>query len=470
MRVFLPMLSVLLLATFCKAQTSTLPEIVLEDFAGGFDTPIDVQSNGDGYMYVVEQPGKIRIVTEDGFTLAKPFLDISDEVLFGGEQGLLGLAFHPDYADNGYFYVNYVNKGGKTVIARFTRSAGNYHKADRSSEMEMLKIPHPFVNHYGGGIRFGPDGYLYFAIGDGGAAGDPFNNAQDPSRLLGKMMRIDVNSGEPYTIPADNPFVGMAGYMPEIWALGLRNPFRWSFDKLTGDLWIGDVGQDMWEEVNVQRAGSAGGQNYGWDCMEGEHPFEPGNCDSSTMITDPVTEYPHDGSDCTVIGGFVYRGSNYPNMYGKYIYMDYCSGRFRTIFKYGGEKMEGIIGEEDPFSYVSFGEDVDGELYVVDNVDGEIYHVADATSMRTGAYQMSSLKLFPNPASDVFTIEFQGTENGDAVVEIDNLLGETIMREEVGSVEGYNNYTFNSTNLEKGSYVLTLKTAKGDMHTAFVVQ
>ncbi|HUM48320.1 MAG TPA: PQQ-dependent sugar dehydrogenase [Chitinophagales bacterium] len=260
------LLILLVAVTLVRAQT-TVPQLELEDFSEGFNKPLAIENCGDSRLFIVEQPGKIWIVDEDGNKSPEPFLDITTRVKYdGAEQGLLGLAFHPDYAVNGFFYVNYITLEGNTRIARFQVSANDPNRANPSTQKTILKVKQPFANHNGGCLRFGPDGYLYIGLGDGGDAGDPFENAQDPGQLLGKMLRIDINTGDPYAIPPTNPFVNVAGYQPEIWALGLRNPFRWSFDRLTGDLWIGDVGQDKWEEINYQSVSSTGGENYGWDC------------------------------------------------------------------------------------------------------------------------------------------------------------------------------------------------------------
>ncbi|MBC8047445.1 MAG: PQQ-dependent sugar dehydrogenase [Fimbriimonadaceae bacterium] len=472
MKSFLPILGVML-TSFCMAQTSVIPQLVLEDFAGGFSAPIDIQNAGDDLLYVVEQGGKIKVVTADGSTLGIPFLDITDRVLYDGEQGLLGLAFHPNYAENGYFYVNYVNKSGKTVIARYSRNASNPHKANKSSEMQILKIPHPFTNHYAGTIGFGPDGYLYISMGDGGSADDPNNNAQNPGLLLGKMMRIDVDGAEPYTIPPTNPFVGMAGFRPEIWAIGLRNPFKWSFDQLTGDLWIGDVGQNLWEEVNRQPASSPGGENYGWDCKEGTHGFEPGNCTPGTNFKNPLFEYMHDGFDCTVIGGYVYRGSAYPNMYGKYIFNDYCSGLYRTIFRYGGELINAVVAEEGAFEYVTFGVDVNGELYTADIEEGEIFHIIDVSEvLKTSAslFENNNITLYPNPNTGQFTIEWMAGANEKSIIEIDNLMGAQMVVEKVTTTDGLNTLTVSDKNLISGTYILVINTGTESMRKTFIIE
>ncbi|MGD9974492.1 MAG: sorbosone dehydrogenase family protein, partial [Desulfatirhabdiaceae bacterium] len=256
------------------------PAIVIEPYGSGFSSPVHIThaADGAGRLFVVEQPGRIQIM-KNGGTLPVPFLDISDRVSCCGERGLLSVAFPPDYAMKGYFYVNYTNLSGDTVVARYHISA-NPDVADAATEEILLTIAQPFANHNGGQLAFGPDGYLYIGTGDGGSGGDPFNNGQSTNVLLGKILRIDVEAGiEPYAIPATNPFQLIEGYRPEIWALGLRNPWRFSFDTLTGDLFIGDVGQNEYEEINFQPAESTGGENYGWRIMEGFHCYNPAECD-----------------------------------------------------------------------------------------------------------------------------------------------------------------------------------------------
>ncbi|MCS7249124.1 MAG: PQQ-dependent sugar dehydrogenase [Anaerolineales bacterium] len=358
---------------------------VNEVIASGLQAPVDITHAGDGSgrLFVVEQPGRIRVIKQ-GTLLSTPFLDITSLVLYGGERGFLGLAFHPNYKQNGYFYVNYTRKpDGATVVARYRVSTQNPDVADPSSALTLLLIPQPYANHNGGCLKFGPDGYLYIGMGDGGSGGDPHNYAQNKDSLLGKMLRIDVDHGNPYAIPANNPFVNQPG-ADEIWALGLRNPWRFSFDRLTGDLYIADVGQNAWEEVNFQPANAAGGINYGWRCREGAHPYNSSPpCNSASFLatlTDPFTEYGHDEGR-SVTGGFVYRGSRYPNLYGTYFFADYVNGKIWSIKKLSDSPLTWsarTLEIQAGFNISSFGEGEDGELYVANYFQGKIHHLTQA--------------------------------------------------------------------------------------------
>ncbi len=351
-----------------------LPQVELKSIiTSGLSAPIGLTHAGDGSgrIFINEQAGRIRIYKPGSNILEpNPFLDISDRIRSGGERGLLGVAFHPDYASNGYFYVNYSSDGttcnaeyDDTVISRFTASAGNPDQADPASEVCILTVAQPYSNHNGGQMAFGPDGYLYIGFGDGGSGGDPLNNGQDRSTLLGSILRIDVDGGSPYAIPADNPFVGQAGIRPEIWAWGLRNPWRFSFDRQTGDLWIGDVGQGEWEEIDFQPAGSAGGENYGWACREGAHTYDNRTgCPAPDMV-DPVIEYPH-GAECSVTGGYRYRGSSYPDIKGVYFFGDYCSGVIWGATASGNSWLV-ETAHNGGFGLTTFGEDEHGEIYVI---------------------------------------------------------------------------------------------------------
>ena len=354
------------------------PQISLSRVAGEFVQPVHVANAGDGSgrIFVVEQAGRIRIL-DNGVVLLSPFLDISANLVCCGEQGLLSVAFPPGFASKRYFYVNYTrNPDGATVIARYRVSAGNANMTDPASEEVILTIPQPFSNHNGGQLAFGPDGNLYIGMGDGGSGGDPLNNGQSPGTLLGKILRIDVESGtNPYGVPAGNPFVGTAGYRPEIWALGLRNPWRFSFDRLTGDLYIGDVGQGAVEEVDVQPAGSPGGRNYGWNIMEGAGCYNSATC-PTTGLTLPVATYDH-SQGCSVTGGVVYRAAALPALQGIYFYGDYCSGRI------WGLRMKGAAWETavlpvpgDPsMNITTFGEDEAGNVYVVNYANGDLLKI-----------------------------------------------------------------------------------------------
>ena len=357
------------------------PNIELETFATGLSNPVDIANAGDDRMFVVERTGKIRIVEADGTVHADYFLDIHTQIESGyQEQGLLGLAFHPDYAVNGYFYVYYTDTDGNTVVSRFSVSAGDPDYADAGSELVLLTENQPFLNHNGGCIKFGGDGYLYIGLGDGGSAGDPGNRAQNPELFLGKMLRIDVDGGTPYAIPDDNPFATATDTLPEIWAIGLRNPWRFSFDALTKNLWIGDVGQNLYEEVDVELAGD-GGRNYGWRCYEGLHEFNTAGCDADTAeYIFPVLEYNHNATTggFSITGGFVYRGSMYPGMYGYYITADYVSGNWWWIYADGGAPYASLRMDDIQTSISCFGEDMNGELYCANLSSGIIYHIKDA--------------------------------------------------------------------------------------------
>jgi glucose/arabinose dehydrogenase len=326
--------------------------------------PIYLTHAGDERLFVVQQNGVIRIVA-DGRVSEQRFLDIRDQVgLQGNEQGLLSVAFHPDFANNGYFYVNYTNLEFDTVISRFQVNPANPDTADPTSEQILLIIPQPYPNHNGGLVKFGPDGYLYIGMGDGGSQGDPHNHGQDASTLLGDMLRIDVNVPDvPYGIPESNPFVGDSRKRGEIWATGLRNPWRFSFDRETGDLYIADVGQNQWEEVNFQPANSSGGENYGWNILEGTHCYQAENCDTAGLIP-PIFEYDH-SQGCSITGGYVYRGVQFPELRGNYFVADYCSGLIWRLFPQADGRWDSALVLESGLDIASFGEDVNGELYVV---------------------------------------------------------------------------------------------------------
>lgn len=323
---------------------------------------------GDPALYVAEKSGRVVALRES--TDPEVVLDISDEVSLGGEQGLLGLAFS---VDGDFLYVDYTDTNGDTHVAEFTVRDD---EIDPSTEREVLFVGQPFSNHNGGELVFGPDGYLYIGLGDGGSAGDPMGNAQSLQTLLGKILRISPRPAEgPYTVPDDNPFVDVAGARPEIWAYGLRNPWRFSFDRQTGDLWIGDVGQDSWEEVDFEAAGSKGGLNFGWDLFEGTHPFEgePG----SPETVPPVYEYPLDGSTCVVTGGYVYRGKDIPALAGAYVFADFCLGRLDALRLRDGREPQVVALGPVVENLASFGEDANGELYAL-SLSGPVYRLVAA--------------------------------------------------------------------------------------------
>lgn len=335
-------------------------------YVEGLNRPIGIANAGDGSnrLFVIEQRGRIRII-QDGAVLDAPFLDIRDRIgLNSSEQGLLGLAFHPRFEDNGYFFVNYTDLNGDTVIARFSAVPGDSNQADPGSELRLLFISQPYPNHNGGSVVFGPDGFLYLGLGDGGSANDPQGNGQATDTWLGKILRIDVDAGNPYAIPADNPF-SAGGGLSEIWAYGLRNPWRFSFDRQTGDLFVADVGQNQWEEINYLAAGSPGGANFGWNYREGAHEFR-GNPPPGLELIDPVAEYSHN-QGCSVTGGLVYRGSGLPGWRGVYLYGDYCSGLVWGLLRLADGSWQNSLLYETGAQITSFGEDEAGEMYLSDH-------------------------------------------------------------------------------------------------------
>ncbi len=347
--------------------------IRLEQIGDDFRSPVYVTSPpGDSRLFVVEQAGRIRIV-KNGQTLPEPFLDIASSVRSGGERGLLSMAFHPDYRANGWFFVNYTDRNGDTHVERFKVTA-NPDVADPLSFRLILKVDQPYANHNGGLVMFGPDGMLYIGMGDGGNGGDPRGNGQNSHALLGKMLRINVSRAEPYTIPVGNPFADGKDGAPEVWATGLRNPWRFAFDRGAGTLYIADVGQDRMEEVDVAPATRAG-INYGWNIMEGDNCYRLSSCNRDNLEM-PVLTYSHTEGVCSVIGGFVYRGRRVPQITGHYFYSDYCRSWLRS-FRY----RDGVAGDrrtwdiDDIGHVVSFGEDSSGEMYIVAE-NGKIFRIA----------------------------------------------------------------------------------------------
>ncbi|GIV88692.1 MAG: glucose dehydrogenase [Chloroflexus sp.] len=342
----------------------------LEKIADNFRRPTHLTNAGDGSrrLFVVEQEGQIWVIY-DGQRLSEPFLDLRAQVgSRGNEQGLLSIAFHPQFANNGRFFVNYTDRNGDTVVAEY-RVSTDPNRADPASGRELLRIAQPAANHNGGLLLFGPDGYLYIGTGDGGGAGDPLDAGQRLDTLLGKLLRIDVDNGQPYTIPADNPFLNRNGALPEIWAYGLRNPWRFTFDAVDNILFIADVGQNAWEEVNAVPANAAG-LNYGWRLMEGEQCYRPATCDPSGLVM-PVAVYPHDSAigGCSVTGGEVYRGIRQPALIGVYFYADFCTGNLWALWRNTGEWRHALVARLN-LQTTSFGLDEDGEIYLLDRAGG----------------------------------------------------------------------------------------------------
>lgn len=354
----------LLLACSATAQR-------IESVVSGLRSPVSITNAGDERLFVVEQAGRVRII-EEGALTAHPYLDITDRVGSGGERGLLGLAFPADHAITGRLYVHYTDLNGNTVVSRFTASGTS---ADPASEQILLTQTQPYSNHNGGQMAFGPDGYLYIGLGDGGSGGDPQGYGQDLTTFLGKLLRIDV-SGDSYMVPASNPFVGQADVRPEIWAYGLRNPWRFSFDSATGDLYIADVGQNAFEEVNLQRADSAGGENYGWKIMEAANCFEPRQGCNQSGLTLPVIVYPHGGQwGSSISGGYVYRGTRASGLVGAYVFADYVSGRIWSAREENGWQPELLL--QSGMRISTFGVGANGDLYVADHGSGTVYLLTD---------------------------------------------------------------------------------------------
>ena len=361
------------------AQTPTPPTIELEVLETGLNTNAGIYNCGDHRLFIVERTtGDIEIVDTLGNYIGT-FMDMTGLISTGSERGLLGLTFHPNYAENGYFYINYTNVAGNTVIARYSVNASNPNQADMSSAFTILTQVQPYTNHNGGDLAFGPDGYLYIGLGDGGNGGDPLMNGQNENTWLGKMLRIDVDGGSPYAVPADNPYVGaISDSLPEIWDTGLRNPWRFSFDRQTGDLWIADVGQNYYEEVNFEPAGT-GDKNYGWRCYEGNHVLNPIGCDFNQEYDFPIAEYLHSATNfCAIIGGYVYRGSKYPRLNGHYIFTDYCEGGLYSIYRNAdGSIVEYDLATGPGQGNVALGEDANGELYLCNYTLGTIYRITE---------------------------------------------------------------------------------------------
>ncbi|MDN2699011.1 PQQ-dependent sugar dehydrogenase [Janthinobacterium sp. SUN073] len=363
-------------ASITYAVTAPLA-LALQEVASGLSTPIFLTAPpGDSRLFILERPGRIRVL-QNGNLLATPFLDISP-LTTSGERGLLSLAFHPQYASNGYFFIYYTNLAGDIVIERRQVSAGNANVADPLSALTILTLPHPtFSNHYGGLLSFGPDGYLYAGTGDGGSAGDPSGNAQNTNVLLGKLLRLDVNAStvaQPYVIPPGNPFAGTPGARGEIWAYGLRNPWRYAFDVPAQLLYIADVGQANWEEVDVRPVGQAG-NNYGWNIMEGLHCYNSASCNQAGLVL-PAIEYGHDtAGGCSITGGYVYRGTALPELAGQYLYSDYCSGWLKS-FSYSNGTPSAVTdwGITNVGNILSFGQDGQNELYMLSGT-GKVYKV-----------------------------------------------------------------------------------------------
>lgn len=363
-------------------------QVSLTTFSTGYTFPLFLTHAGDARIFVVEKDGRIRICNQAGVKNTTYFLDINSRVGSGGsEQGLLGLAFHPNYKQNGYFYVNYTDNSGGTVISRFSVSAADPDIADPNSEVILLTVTQPFTNHNGGCMQFGRDGYLYIGMGDGGSGDDPFNLGQSTSSLHGKMLRLDVNGPNAYSIPYTNPYQGSSPVPDEVWGFGLRNPWRFSFDRYNGDLWIGDVGQDAWEEVDHVAYNSDPAPNFGWRCYEGNASHITSGCQSASNYDMPIFVYSHSNANgCSITGGYVYRGGRYASLWETYFFTDYCTGNLWETRPNGAGGFNTVLGGNYiDFELVSLGEDVYGELYVIAINQNVVYRIADTTSAPVAA-------------------------------------------------------------------------------------
>ena len=456
---------ILLLILFfnCSVFSQT---IALEFFSGPFISPVEItHPNNDNRFFVLEKGGYVKIVNSDGSVNETPFLDISSLVLNEGERGLLGLAFHPNYNTNGYFYVNYINLDGNTVIARYSVS-NNPNLAENMSGLTMMTVNQPFAEHKGGTLKFGPDGYLYISLGDGGGGGDPFGSAQNlivdasnPSRVyLGKMLRIDVDLAVPYGIPPTNPLISQTG-KEEIWALGLRNPWKFSFNRLNGDLWLADVGQENIEEINKIVSPFANSlTNFGWRCYEGNQTYESTNCPEISQTQTPFAQYNHTFG-CSITGGYFYTGSQYPNFQNKYFFADFCSAKIGMIDAVGTITWSELL----PYNFITtFGEDINGELYIANIQDGNIYKIVDS-SLSNLAFNQANVSVYPNPASDELFVKNENNIELSSI-KITDLTGKIIVnqRSQLSSI--------NISNLSKGMYFVTIETKSGNTATSKIIK
>ena len=422
---------------FICYNSSFSQSVLLESFGPSFNSPVEIKNAGDERLFVVEKSGKIKILNQNGSVNSTPFLDIEDRVSTNAnERGLLGLAFHPNYPENPFFFVNYTNNSGATTISKFSVSANQDIAND--SETILLEINQPYANHNGGCINFGPDGNLYIGMGDGGSGGDPQNFSQNTESLLGKMLRINVNSGA-YSIPENNP------YGDEIWSVGLRNPWKFSFDSLNGDLWIADVGQNEFEEINMVQNNPAN-INYGWRCYEGNEPYNLSGCPDEGL-TFPVSTYSHYSSGdfkCSITGGYVYRGNQISGLNGVYFFADYCSGEIGLLSKNENDEWDMSLAFPNiNGSWVSFGEDINGELYIA-SINGGIYKIIDA-ALSNNEIDSNTLNYFPNPFQDYIQINSDRPIN----IELYDLSGRKLRE-----FKNYNQEILDLGFLNKGTYII----------------
>ena len=424
---------------------------VLQEFATGLSNPVEITNANDSRLFVVQQNGIIKIIQPNGTINAADFLNIGSKITFGGERGLLGLAFHPQYATNGYFFVYYNNTVGNIVVARYSVNTTNPNIADSTSEKIILNIPKPFDNHNGGSIKFAPDGNLWIVTGDGGSGGDPNNNGQNKNSLLGKMLRIDINSTGPYNIPTGNPFIG-AGVdgADEVWSYGLRNAWKFSFDLTTGNAMIADVGQGAIEEINKMPIATSA-LNYGWRCYEGNSAYNTAGCAASNTMTFPIAVYDHSGGKCSITGGYVYRGTASPSLQGRYFFADYCSTQIGTL------DANNAITWTTAFSgnnFSTFGEDFQKELYVAAVNNGKIYKITTST-LGTQENNLVRIRIYPNPASERVFVE--GLQSNYSKIELISTDGKIVLTD----VKLDSENSFDVTGIEPGVYYINIKS--GDL-------
>ncbi|MDR6403320.1 MULTISPECIES: PQQ-dependent sugar dehydrogenase [Chryseobacterium] len=443
------MKKLLFTATIIFSFMVNAQSITLEEFATGFTTPVEIVNANDTRMFVVQQNGIIKIVQPNGTVNPTNFLNISSKIIYGGERGLLGLAFHPQYSTNGYFFVYYNDTDGNIAVARYTRSS-NPDVADPNSEKLILTQSKPFDNHNGGSIHFAPDGYLWVVTGDGGSGGDPNNNAQNKNSLLGKLLRLDINSTGPYNIPPGNPFVGVDG-ADEVWAYGLRNAWKFNFDTVSGNVMIADVGQGQFEEINRVPLTQAG-VNYGWRCYEGNNTYNTAGCAAQSTMTFPVAVYDHSGGKCSITGGYVYRGTQFPALQGKYIFADYCSTQIGIL------NTNNSITWSPAFSgnnFSTFGVNNQNELFVAAVNNGKIFRVTTTTLGTQENDNLAQIKVYPNPASKKVFIE--GLKDKNISADIINFEGRKVL--ESAKIE--NDNSINISGISAGVYFINLKS--GDL-------
>lgn len=436
--------------TFCifSSLIVNAQSINLVEFASGLTSPVEITNANDTRLFVVQQDGIIKIIQPNGTINSADFMNISSKVLYGGERGLLGLAFHPQYATNGYFFVYYNNTAGNIIVARYSVNPTNPDLADPTTEKILLNIPKPFDNHNGGSIHFAPDGNLWVVTGDGGSGGDPNNNSQNINSLLGKMLRIDVNATGPYNIPPGNPFAGTSVTgADEIWSYGLRNAWKFSFDTTTGNVMIADVGQGQIEEINRMPVTQAG-INYGWRCYEGNNAYNTAGCAAMNTMTFPIAVYNHSGGKCSITGGYVYRGTQYPALQGKYFFADYCSTQI-GILNADNSIVWGPASSGNNFS--TFGQNSQKELFVAAVTSGKIFKITTGTLGTGETSELNPISIHPNPASEKVFIE--GLTDKNSTADLISTEGKIVL--EKAKIE--NDGSLDITGIPPGAYYLIIK-------------